>query len=111
MSDPKILDHLVEIARFHGLPADRKRLDYEYSVGTEPLTDTRFRRIAQDLGLVISPRALSWRRLRGLGNAYPAILLLPSGASLLLSAFEKDPGTGDEAVVSARKNLVSLYPN
>lgn len=50
MPDPKILDHLVEIARFHGLPADRKRLDYEYSVGTEPLNDTRFRRMAQDLG-------------------------------------------------------------
>jgi ABC-type bacteriocin/lantibiotic exporter with double-glycine peptidase domain len=88
MPDPKILDHLVEIARFHGLPADRKRLDYEYSVGTEPLNDTRFRRMAQDLGLVVSPRALSWRRLRGLGNAYPAILLLPSGRWVLHLMFE-----------------------
>lgn len=102
--DPKILDHLIEIAQFHGLPAERTRIDYDYSIATEPLNETRFRRIAQDLELVVSPRPLSWRALRGLGNAYPAILLLPSGASLLLSAFDTDPDTGEEVVVSARKN-------
>lgn len=48
------LDHLVEIAKHHGLSADRRRINFEYSVGEEPLTELRFMRIAQDIGLQVA---------------------------------------------------------
>lgn len=101
------IDHLIEIAKHHGLAADRHRINFEYSVGEEPLTELRFRRIAQDLGLNVSAKRLSWRKLRGLGQAYPVILVLNSGETFMLSGFEVDEKTGEEYVFVVRKDETS----
>lgn len=102
--DLNALDHLVEVAKFHGLSADRGRINFEYSVGEEPLTELRFLRIAQDLGLEVSSKRLSWRKLRRLGQAYPVILVLNSGETFLLSGFEHDEESGTDYVLAVRKD-------
>lgn len=102
--DIQALDHLVEVAKYHGLTADRGRMDFEYSVGEEPLTELRFLRIAQDLGLEVASKRLSWRELRRLGQAYPVILVLKSGETFLLSGFGCDEETDSECIYVVRKD-------
>lgn len=102
--DLQILDHLVEIAKHHGLSADRKKIDYQYSIGEEPLTEIKFLRIVQGLGLEVSVKKLSWRKMSRLGQAYPCISVLSSGETFLLSGFVEDDGENPEHTIIVRKD-------
>lgn len=101
--DPQALDHLIEIAKHHELAADRAKIEFEYSIGEEPLTEMRLLRIAQDLGLQVSSKRLSWSQFGKLGQAYPVILVLKSGETLLISGYSEDPETGRDYVFSAQR--------
>lgn len=102
--DIQALDHLVEVAKHHGLAADRARIEFEYSVGEEPLTEVRFLRIAKDLGLEVVPKKLTWKKLKHLGNAYPAIIKLENDDLLLASGFRFDKEMATDCLFIARKN-------
>ncbi|MCV3273659.1 peptidase domain-containing ABC transporter [Roseobacter sinensis] len=105
--DLRALDHLVEIARYHGVQIDRQRLIHDYSISEAALSEMRFLRIAQDLKLDVAAKRLSWQKLRGLGHAYPALLALKSGETFLASGFEVDPETGQEALLVVRKDAAT----
>lgn len=111
MTSPKIdfqaLDHLIEIARYHGRNVDRSRIDHDYAVGEMGLDDLKFRRIAQDLGFETRAHELSWGRLRRLGQAFPALLVMDSGAVFLVSGFREDAETGLEQVDFVRKEAAT----
>lgn len=105
--DLRALDHLVEIARYHGVQVDRQRLVHDYSIAETALSEMRFLRIAQDLKLDVAAKRLSWQKLRSLGHAYPALLVLKSGETFLASGFEHDPDTGQEMLLIVRKDTAT----
>ena len=103
--DANAVDHLAEIARHHGLPADRDRLTFDFGIGETPLTATRLLRIAQDLGLRATRRRIGWKSLRGLGDAFPVMILLETGETLLVVDHQMADDDVPELVTVARKDL------
>lgn len=66
--DLSALDRLVEIAKYHGLSADRQRINFEYSVGEEPLTELRFGCWGKTHGFARAQQQAALRQIRTNNN-------------------------------------------
>ncbi len=88
-SEQKKLDYtslkcLCLIARHHSVDVSVERLIHDYSLETTEPTPRRLLRIAKDTGFRAKRTHLSWRQLRGMGEAFPAMARLKNGNYVIL---------------------------
>lgn len=88
-SEQKKLDYtslkcLSLIARHHSVDVSVERLIHDYSLETTEPTTRRLLRIAKDTGFRAKRTHLSWRQLRGMGEAFPAMAKLKNGNYVIL---------------------------
>lgn len=103
--DPRCIELLVEIAKFHGLDVDADSILHQYVVGETPLTQARFIRIALEIGLDVVDQKFSWRKVRGGGQAFPALAISPAGQPFIVSGYEKSQiDASSDKLILARKD-------
>jgi ATP-binding cassette subfamily B protein len=91
---------LEMVARHHGVDLSAERLAHAYAVDGEP-DGALLLRIARENGFKARATRLDWPDLAGLGGAYPLILRLSNGNSVVLAGFRDNPALpdGGEAVI------------
>src|ERR1700687_3102076 len=90
---------LAAIARFHGLDLSEPHLLQVASPGPDGrVTAANLAQVANKVGLTARLVNLSWRRLAGLAQALPAILILRDGEAVILSGL-REAETGTQVVV------------
>jgi ATP-binding cassette subfamily B protein len=83
---------LGAIARFHGLEfSDAYLLQIAAPRANAPLTAGNLVQVARKIGLTAKSVRFSFRRLGGLFQTLPAILMLRSGEAVILSGFRQEP--------------------
>ncbi len=75
---------LALIGRHHGLDVSAERLVHDYSLEHEEASTRRLMRIAKDNGLKSRQIKLSWKQLKRMGEAYPAMARLENGNFVIL---------------------------
>jgi subfamily B ATP-binding cassette protein HlyB/CyaB len=89
---------LTAIARFHGLDYTEMQLVQLAAPGPEGVRPAHLVQVARKIELSAKLVRLSWDRLRRLGQALPAILVLRDGEAVVLSGI-KDTAEAAEIVV------------
>lgn len=83
------LQCLALIGRHHGLEVSAERLIHDYSLEHDTPSLRRILRIAKDTGLKAKHVRLTWKQLRKLDQAYPAIARLSNGNYVILVGMRK----------------------
>src|SRR5580704_6146205 len=89
---------LTAIARFHGLDYTEMQLVQLAAPGPEGVRPAHLVQVARKIELSAKLVRLSWDRLRRLGQALPAILVLRDGEAVVLSGI-KDTAEAAEIVI------------
>ena len=89
---------LAAIARFHGLDYTEMQLVQFASPGPEGVKPAHLVQVARKIDLSAKLVRLSWDRLRRLGRALPAILILRDGGAVVLSGI-RDTAEAQDIVV------------
>jgi len=76
---------LTAIARFHGLDYSEMQLVQFAAPGADGIKPAHLVQVARKIDLSAKLTRLSWDRLRRLGQALPAILVLRDGGAVVLS--------------------------
>ncbi len=85
------LECLASVARHHGIDLAADRLCHLYAVDPAPMSQTRILRIAKEAGMRARAARLNWDRLRGLGEAYPALAQLANGNWVVVLGIHDSP--------------------
>jgi subfamily B ATP-binding cassette protein HlyB/CyaB len=88
---------LVMVARHHGIELAIERLRHNYAVADGPIPDALLLRMAREAGLRARLARLTWDKLAGLGQAYPALARLANGNWVVVAAIGKN-AAGEEAI-------------
>ena len=103
---------LVLCARQHGADLSEKRLMHDYALTDEEPNDTLLIRIAKENDIRAKAVRLNWKKLTQLGQAFPAILRLENGNSVVLVGFDQEEGGPEQALVldplSERPDLLKI---
>lgn len=75
---------LVTVARHRGIDTSAERLIHDYVLGNQEAPEHMVLRMAGDIGLKAKTVTLSWDDLFELGEAFPVIVRLRNGNSMLL---------------------------
>ncbi len=67
---------LALVGRHHGVDMSVDRLIHDYSLEETEPSVKRLLRIAKDHGFKVKPTTLSWRQLKNMGHAFPAVAKL-----------------------------------
>src|SRR5438105_10853504 len=86
------LSCLAAIARFHGVDYSEGQLLQIAAPGPDGLKPRNLVQVARKIDLTAKLVRLSWDRLRRLGQALPAILVLRSGEAVILSGVRQAAG-------------------
>src|SRR5262249_32217411 len=89
---------LTAIARFHGLDYSEMQLIQLAAPGTEGIKPAHLVQVARKIDLSAKLVSISWDRLRRLGQALPAILILRDGGAAVLSGI-RDTAEARDIVV------------
>ena len=89
---------LTAIARFHGLDYSEMQLIQLAAPGPEGVKPAHLVQVARKIDLDAKLVRLSWDRVRRLGQALPAILILRDGGAIILSGI-KDMAEASEIVI------------
>src|SRR5437016_1749191 len=84
---------LTAIARFHGLDYTEVQLIQLAAPGPEGVLPAHLVQVARKINLTAKLVRLPWDRLRRLGQALPAILVLRSGEAVVLSGIKETADT------------------
>jgi subfamily B ATP-binding cassette protein HlyB/CyaB len=93
---------LTAIARFHGLEYTEMQLIQLAAPGPEGVKPAHLVQVARKINLTAKLVRLSWDRLRRLGQALPAILMLRSGEAVILSGIRDTGGKAEIAIRDPR---------
>jgi ATP-binding cassette, subfamily B, bacterial HlyB/CyaB len=93
---------LTAIARFHGLDYTEVQLIQFAAPGPEGVKPAHLVQVARKIDLTAKLVRLSWDRLRRLGQALPAILVLRDGESVVLSGIRQTPETTEIVIRDPR---------
>ena len=93
---------LTAIARFHGLDYTEAQLVQLAAPGPEGVKPANLVQVARKIDLTAKLVRLSWDRLRRLGQALPAILVLRDGESVVLSGIRQTPETTEIVIRDPR---------
>lgn len=110
------LECLGLVARHHGLDVSAERLIHDYGLEQEEPSLRRVLRIAKDAGFKIKHTRLTWKHLRKMDQAFPAIARLKNGNYVImvgLRKVEKEDGTVAEEIaifdpLADRKDFIFL---
>ncbi len=91
------LQCLALMARHHGLDVSAERMIHDYSLATEQPTLRRLLRIAKEVGFKARHARITWKQLRNLGQAYPAMARLKNGNYVILVGMRKVENEQGEA--------------
>ena len=89
---------LTAIARFHGLDYTEMQLIQYAAPGSEGIKPAHLVQVARKIDLGAKLVRLSWDRLRRLGQALPAILILRDGGAVVLSGI-RDTAEAKDIVI------------
>lgn len=92
------LHSLAVVARQRGLDVSAERLQHSNVIGNEELDTARLLRVAKSIGLKAEATTLDWEDLGKLQDAFPAILRLRNGNSMVVVGFGKQ-GDTDVAIL------------
>ena len=92
------LHSLAAVARQRGLDVSAERLQHSNVIGNEELDTARLLRVAKSIGLKAEATTLDWEDLGKLQDAFPAILRLRNGNSMVVVGFGKQ-GDTDVAIL------------
>jgi ATP-binding cassette subfamily B protein len=93
---------LTAIARFHGLDYTEVQLIQLAAPGPEGVKPAHLVQVARKIDLTAKLVRLSWDRLRRLGQALPAILVLRDGEAVVLSGIKQTPETTEIVIRDPR---------
>lgn len=79
------LHSLAVVARQRGLDVSAERLQHSNVIGNEELDTARLLRVAKSIGLKAEATTLDWEDLGKLQDAFPAILRLRNGNSMVVA--------------------------
>ncbi|WP_431857355.1 peptidase domain-containing ABC transporter [Azospirillum sp.] len=84
---------LATVARHHGIDTSPERLIHDFVLGNEEPQEPFLVRMAREIGLKAKAVTLGWDDLFGLNDAFPVILRLRNGNSMLLVGGATRAGT------------------
>lgn len=87
------LRSLAYVARQRGLDVSAERLQHEFVIGNEELDDQKLLRVARQIGLKSQATRLDWDHLEGMGDAFPAVVRLRNGNSMVAVSMGKQGDT------------------
>jgi ATP-binding cassette, subfamily B, bacterial HlyB/CyaB len=93
---------LTAIARYHGLDYTEVQLIQFAAPGPEGVKPAHLVQVARKIDLTAKLVRLSWDRLRRLGQALPAILVLRDGEAVVLSGIKQTPETTEIVIRDPR---------
>ena len=97
------LHSLAVVARQRGLDVSAERLQHSNVIGNEELDTARLLRVAKSIGLKAEATTLDWEDLGKLQDAFPAILRLRNGNSMVVVGFViPSPGIAGNPVLTSR---------
>ena len=82
---------LALVARHHGLDVSADRLVHDYSLEHEEPSTRRLLRIAKESGFHAKFTRLNWKKLRRMGEAFPAIAKLKNGNYVIMVGLRQQP--------------------
>ncbi|HYD64572.1 peptidase domain-containing ABC transporter [Azospirillum sp.] len=91
---------LVAIARHWGVDVSVERLVHDHAVGSEEPDTLTLQAMAQGIGLKARKLSLSWTKLIAMNDAFPVIVRLANGNSVILAGIRpaEDGSSGEGAV-------------
>ena len=82
---------LSAIVKHHGGDTDVSRLIHEYAISEDEPARRLIRKMADDLEYATKMVKLSWKKLAGLGAAYPAMAFKKDGSAIVLCGVREVP--------------------
>lgn len=82
---------LSAIVKHHGGDTDVSRLLHEYAISEEEPARRLIRKMADDLDFATKTVKVSWKKLAGLGAAYPAMAFKKDGSAVVLCGVREVP--------------------
>ncbi len=82
---------LSAIVKHHGGDTDVSRLIHEYAISEDEPARRLIRKMADDLEFATKMVKLSWKKLAGLGAAYPAMAFKKDGSAIVLCGVREVP--------------------
>lgn len=82
---------LSAIVKHHGGDTDVSRLIHEYAISEDEPARRLIRKMADDLEFATKTVKLSWKKLAGLGAAYPAMAFKKDGSAIVLCGVREVP--------------------
>lgn len=82
---------LSAIVKHHGGDTDVSRLIHEYAISEDEPARRLIRKMADDLEFATKTVKISWKKLAGLGAAYPAMAFKKDGSALVLCGVREVP--------------------
>ena len=82
---------LSAIVKHHGGDTDVSRLIHEYAISEDEPARRLIRKMADDLEFATKPVKISWKKLAGLGAAYPAMAFKKDGSAIVLCGVREVP--------------------
>ncbi|MEL7496934.1 MAG: peptidase domain-containing ABC transporter [Planctomycetota bacterium] len=92
------LQCLALMARHHGIDVSADRLIHDYSLANEAPTVRKLLRICKETGFKARYTRMTWRQLRKLGQAFPAMARLKNGNYVILVGMRKIENESGETV-------------
>lgn len=89
---------LALLARHHGMDVSSDRLIHEYSLENEEPGLRRVLRIAKEAGFKVRHARLTWKQLRKMDQAFPAMARLQNGNYVIMVGLRQSEGEDGEAV-------------
>mgnify|MGYP002551661797 CR=1 FL=1 len=82
---------LSAIVKHHGGDTDVSRLIHEYAISEDEPARRLIRKMADDLEFATKTVKISWKKLAGLGAAYPAMAFKKDGSAIVLCGVREVP--------------------
>lgn len=92
------LQCLALLARHHGFDVSADRLIHDYSLANEEPTLRKLLRICKDSGFKARHVRMTWKQLKKLGEAYPAMARLKNGNYVILVGMRQVENEAGESV-------------
>ena len=87
-----LLAGFVIIARNDNTPLDIREIMHEYAVGSEEISESRFKEIASGYDYKVRKVKLTWEEMQKSSSVFPCIALKKSGKAAVLCGFRKQEG-------------------
>jgi ATP-binding cassette subfamily B protein len=94
------INNIVQLMNHHGVMVSVQALVHNYQINHNELAADLISRIFNDYKFSNQRVNFSWRKLKNMGLAYPALALLNDGTTLIFSGFDVDEETGNEFLIA-----------